>query len=152
VNRAYEKYKEALEELPKIEKQIEQIMKLKRRISIEKVSGLQLLLKANAEEKPKVYNDEEKEIYSGLSMFSPLSFSPFGRSREEVLMFTETEIKLPKPIYLEVIQDNSPRMRVGTKAKIDRIASKVNCGSGIMMRVINIYKKPTWFDSGWFKC
>jgi hypothetical protein len=103
VNRAYEKYKEALEELPKIEKQIEQIMKLKRRISIKKVSGLQLLLKANAEEKPKAYNDEEKEIYRGLSMFSPLSFSPFGRSREDVPNTEDTGgVEIPDKIAVGV--------------------------------------------------
>ena len=63
----------------------------------------------------------------------------------------ETIFKLPKPIYLTVAEDFGGRFRKGVKAKVDRIKSQYDCGSGIEMRVINIYKKPTWFDSGWFK-
>ena len=65
---------------------------------------------------------------------------------------TETTIKLPKPIFLEIGCDYSPRFRKGLKAKIDMIASKKDSGTGIMMRVVNIYKNPTWFCSDFFKC
>jgi len=64
----------------------------------------------------------------------------------------ETNIKLPKPIFLIVESDFSPRLRKGMKVKVDELRSRLDCGSGIEMRVINIYKNPTWLDSGWFTC
>jgi len=43
------------------------------------------------------------------------------------------------------------RVKKGTKVFIDRIKGFAGCKSYLHMRVANIWKKPRWFDSGWFR-
>ena len=51
---------------------------------------------------------------------------------------------------LTFIYDFSTRIKKGTEVEIDKIKYKKECSSGIMVRVVGLWKKPTWFDLGYF--
>jgi hypothetical protein len=42
------------------------------------------------------------------------------------------------------------RVGKGTKVFIDMIEGSPMYGSGLGVRVVNIWKKPKWFDAEWF--
>lgn len=42
-------------------------------------------------------------------------------------------------------------MLTGKRVTVDAVKGRVHCRSHIMMRVINLWKRPEWYDSGWFK-
>lgn len=52
---------------------------------------------------------------------------------------------------LKLIHNLNEKYQKGFICEIDNIMySPRQCASGIRVRVINMYKKPTWFDLGWF--
>lgn len=51
----------------------------------------------------------------------------------------------------EFKQDYNDRIPKGTKIIIDRVRPSAENPPRIQVRVVNLWKKPTWFDSGWFK-
>jgi hypothetical protein len=65
-------------------------------------------------------------------------------------------IKFEKPIQMIFIKDYNYRIKAGTVALIDKIASywdmrnKFKPHSGVAVRVINLWSRSRWFDLGWF--
>lgn len=54
-------------------------------------------------------------------------------------------------IIAKFIADFSGRAPKGTHVVIDRWKFTPHSQSGLSFRVVNLYKKPVWFDSGWFE-
>lgn len=52
---------------------------------------------------------------------------------------------------LKVIHDFTPHFKKGDVAEIDNIMRDPDgCASGIRVRVVGVWKSPTWVDLGWF--
>lgn len=45
----------------------------------------------------------------------------------------------------------SPSFCKGKIVTVDAIKGTTACRSCIKMRVVDVWKRPEWFDSGWFK-
>jgi hypothetical protein len=44
----------------------------------------------------------------------------------------------------------SPRLKKGDVVEVDAIAVRHDCTSGLLLRVVGVWKRPRWFDFGWF--
>lgn len=52
---------------------------------------------------------------------------------------------------LKVIHDFTPHFKKGDIAEIDNIMRDPDgCASGVKVRVVGVWKSPTWVDLGWF--
>jgi len=54
-------------------------------------------------------------------------------------------------ILAKLIANFSDRFPKGTRVVIDKWRFTPNSKSGLSFRVINLWKKPQWFDSCWFE-
>ena len=78
MNKQKEKYQEALQRLPTIEKQIEQIIILKKTIATEDVTEIKLNMKTNIKAEEKDYKEKEDDEYGRFWARSMLLMTPWN--------------------------------------------------------------------------
>ena len=100
MNKSKEKYKEALEKLPEIEKQIEKINKFKGELISGNLNGFSLVMMANKKDggEEESYLDKEKKDYQTLSSFF---FTPQESTHKDNRIATN-EVEVSEKIALGV--------------------------------------------------
>jgi hypothetical protein len=52
---------------------------------------------------------------------------------------------------LTLAHDCSPRLKKGQEVEVDRMLYAKYSETGLLVRVIGVWKKPAWLDIGWFE-
>lgn len=55
-----------------------------------------------------------------------------------------------KPQWRKLSEDYNAHWKKGARVKVDAWRFDPNTRRGIALRVVSIWKRPTWMDIGWF--